>query len=314
MNITLRQITVFQAVARHLNYTLAADDLHVTQPAVSMQVKQLEDTLELPLFEQVGKRIYLTEAGRELYRSSRRITESLDEAIDVIQSLKGVRGGLLKLSVATTANHFATRLLAGFVERYPGVSFSLDVTNRETLLSQLANNERDLVIMGQPPATADLLAVPFLRNPLVMIAPPSHPLVGQRQIPLERLVDACFVLREPGSGTRSAAERFFAEHDLVLSPGMEMSSNEAIKQAVEASLGLAVVSLHTLEVELQVHRLAILDVQGFPIERHWFLAQRHGKRLSPVAAAFREFVLGEAKTYVSLPVQEMYRETQATTG
>ncbi|MEJ2346010.1 MAG: LysR family transcriptional regulator [Gammaproteobacteria bacterium] len=303
MHVTLRQLQVFEAVARHLNFTRAAEELHLSQPAVSMQVRQFEDAVGLPLFEQLGKRIYLTDAGREMFGYSRSIARLLTEADEVMEQLKGVRRGHLTVSVASTANYFATRLLAAFVQRNPSITFSLDVTNRETLLRQLENNERDVVIMGRPPQGLDLAADPFMENPLVIVAPPGHPLVTERAIPLERLQSETFVVREQGSGTRIAMERFFAERGVTLTTGMEMSSNEAIKQAVEAGLGLGIVSMHTMELELETRRLVVLDVQAFPIPRHWYVVHRQGKRLSPVAQAFKNFVLEEAPRFTSLSRQ-----------
>jgi len=296
MNITIRQLQVFEAVARHMGFTRAAEELHLTQPAVSMQVKQLEEQVGLPLFEQVGKKIFLTEAGREMYHYSKVIASQLAEAEAVIESLKGVQRGRLDVSVASTANHFGTKLLAAFSRAHPSVTIKLDVTNRETLLRQLADNEKDLVIMGRPPEGLDLEAEPFMDNPLVMVAHARHPLVGQKQIPVQRLAQETFVVRESGSGTRIAMERFFESHGLPFAPGMEMSSNEAIKQAVEAGLGLAVVSIHTIELELESKRLAVLDVEDFPIMRHWYLVHPRSKRLSPVTQAFRQFVLHDAQT------------------
>ncbi len=301
MNVTLRQLSVFESVARHLSFTRAAEELFLTQPAVSMQIKQLEENVGLPLFEQLGKKIFLTEAGRELYHYSRVIAQQLAEAEAVLEDLKGVTRGRLDISVASTANYFATRLLAAFVHRYEGISFSLDVTNRETLLRQLESNERDLVIMGKPPEGMDLATEAFMENPLVVIAAPDHPLAKERKIPLARLQEETFVVRERGSGTRIAMERFFAEHHAKLTAGMEMTSNEAIKQAVSAGLGLGIVSIHTLALELQLGCLTVLDVEDFPILRHWYLVHRAGKRLSPVAQAFREFVLSEAKGLLHMP-------------
>jgi DNA-binding transcriptional LysR family regulator len=298
MHVTLRQLRVFEAVAHHLSYTRAAEELHLTQPAVSMQIKQLEGNVGLPLFEQLGKRIYLTEAGTELYHYSRTIAQQLAEAEEVIEALKGIKRGRLTVAVASTANYFATRLLAAFCRRFSGVSFSLDVTNREGLLAALAANEKDLVIMGRPPREMDLVAEPFMDNPLVVIAPPSHPLVGQGRIPLERVQQETFVVREPGSGTRIAMERYFNDKGVRLKTGMEMSSNEAIQRAVEVGLGLGIVSIHTLDLELETGRLVVLDVESFPILRHWYLVHHQGKRLSPVARAFRDFVFAEADTIV----------------
>jgi len=294
MHVTLRQLKVFEAVARNLSYTLAAQELHLTQPAVSMQIKQLEGNVGLPLFEQMGKKIYLTEAGLEMNHYSREISGQLDELDEVIEGLKGVERGHLSISVASTANNFGTRLLAAFTKKYPGNSFSLDGTNRETLLRQLESNEKDRVIMGRPPADMDLAVESFMDNPLVVIAPPSHPLVKEKSIPLSRLQEETFVVREAGSGTFIAMERFFNTHGIRLNTGMEMTSNEAIKQSVEAGLGLGIVSIHTLELELEAGRLVVLDIEDLPILRHWYVVHRQGKRLSPVARAFKDFVLKES--------------------
>lgn len=299
MHLTFRQLKVFEVVARLLSYTQAAKELHLSQPAVSMQIKQLEENTGLPLFEQMGKQNYLTEAGREMYHYSRSIAQQLDEIEEVMEQLKGLERGKLDISVASTANYFATRLLAAFSSRFPGTSFSLDVTNRETLLLQLEQNEKDMVIMGKPPEETELVAEAFMENPLVVIAPPDHALIGETGIPLSRLQDETFVVRESGSGTFIAMERFFAERGVTLTTGMEMTSNEAIKQAVEAGLGLGIVSIHTLELELEAGRLVVLDVDEFPILRHWYVVHRHGKRLSPVGQAFKQFVLTEANTLVA---------------
>ncbi|MDH5613368.1 MAG: LysR family transcriptional regulator [Gammaproteobacteria bacterium] len=301
MHLTLRQIEVFNAVVKHLNYTRAAEELHLSQPAVSMQIRQLEDNIGLSLFEQLGKQMFMTDAGREMYAYGRDIVDLLDEVDKVFQSIKGLGQGELSISVATTASHFATRLLAAFSKLHEGITISLDVTNRETLRRQLDNNERDLVIMGQPPEGLEVEADAFMENPLVMIAPAGHLLVGRKKIPLEHFSKESFVVRETGSGTRSAIKRFFDQHGVYFNTGIEMTSNEAIKQAVEAGLGLGIVSIHTLELELETKRLMILDVEDFPIQRYWYILQRKGKRLSPVAKAFKEFVLNEASKFIRLP-------------
>jgi DNA-binding transcriptional LysR family regulator len=294
MNVTLRQLQVFEAVARHLSFTRAAEELYLTQPAVSMQVKQLEGAVGLPLFEQLGKRIHLTEAGHAMQRYSRVVAEQLREAQQVIEELKGIEGGRLQITVASTVNYFATRLLSAFCQRYKGVHVSLDVTNRENLLRQLETNETDIVLMGQPPEELDAVAEPFMDNPLVVIAPPDHPLTRRRKIPLSELRHETFLMRERGSGTRMAMERFFSEKGIKPSSSIEMTSNEAIKQSVEAGLGLGIVSAHTVELELEVERLKILDVESFPIMRRWYVVHRRGKRLSAAATAFKDFVLSEA--------------------
>jgi DNA-binding transcriptional LysR family regulator len=301
VNITFRQLKIFEAVARHLSYTRASEELHLTQPAVSMQIKQLEHSIGLPLFEQLGKKVYLTEAGQEFNRYSTAISAQMDELGQVVDELKGLQRGRLTIAVATTANYFVPRLLATFCRQHGDVKVSLDVTNREQLLHALVENRTDLVIMGQPPAELDLVAEQFMENPLVVIAPPHHALAGERRIPLRRLHEETFLVREQGSGTRSAVERFFTANNMALSTPMEMSSNEAIKQGVEAGLGLGIVSLHTLAMELALRRLVILDVLKFPIMRYWYIVYREGKRLSQVAQAFREFVLREAGELLELP-------------
>ncbi len=294
MHVTLRQLNVFEEVARKLSYTRAAEALHLSQPAVSMQIRQLEDEVGLELFEKLGKKIQLTEAGRELFHYSQAINRQLREAEEVLESLKGLSKGRLKVAVASTVNYFAPRLLASFSQRYPGASLHLDVTNRETLVRLLNANETDLVLMGQPPESMELESEAFMNNPLVAIAPSDHPLAGMKKIPLELLGQEAFVLRESGSGTRLAMERFFSDHGMELRQSMEMTRNEAIKQSVRAGLGLSVVSMHTIELELETQRLVVLDVEGFPILRQWYLVYRKGKRLSPIAEAFRSFVLQES--------------------
>ena len=299
MHLTLRQLKVFEAVARHLNYTRAAEELHLTQPAVSMQVKQLEESLGVALFEQLGKRVHLTEAGTEVLGYARSVTQQLDELEGVLHRMKGLGGGRLRISVATTANYFIPTLLGSFSRRYPDVTVSLDVTNRETLLRQLAENTVDLVVMGQPPVEADVEAEAFMDNPLVVVAPTDHPLAKKKKIPLARLQEETFLVRESGSGTRIAMERFFNERGMKLKTGMEVGSNEAIKQSVQAGLGLGLLSRATIEQELALKRLVVLNVADFPIMRHWYVVHRQGKRLSPVAQAFRDFVLAEARRLVA---------------
>jgi DNA-binding transcriptional LysR family regulator len=302
MNITLRQLKVFEAVARHLNYTRAAEELFLSQPAVSMQIKQLEDSLGQPLFEKMGKKVYLTDAGREVYRYSQAITSQLNELQTVMEEMKGLHHGRLTLTVASTANYFVPTLLGVFNERHKGVTVDIDVTNRENLLRALTANITDFAIMGQPPEGLELEAHPFMENPLVVLASPDHPLAGQRHIPLEKLAEETFIMRERGSGTRAARERFFAERGGIhFRKTMEMNSNEAIKQAVQAGLGLGVLSIHTLEVELMLKRLVVLDVEGFPIMRHWYIVHRKGKRFSAIAQAFKDFVLTESKSLLNVP-------------
>ncbi|MEW8140125.1 MAG: LysR family transcriptional regulator [Candidatus Thiodiazotropha endolucinida] len=294
MHTTLRQMRVFTTVARRLNYTRAAQELHLSQPAVSMQVKQLEESVGLPLFEHTGKKIQLTEAGREMYQYVRTIFQTFEEMEEVLDAMKGLDTGHINIAVASTVNYFAPRLLAAFSRQYPGIDLSLDVTNRERLMGLLKDNEIDIVLMGLPPEDIELVYEPFMENPLVVIAPPGHPLQQKKKIPAERLAEEVFIMREEGSGTRLAMERFFTEQSIPLSTGMQMTRNEAIKQAVRAGMGLGVVSSHTIELEVETGRLVVLDVVGFPLQRHWYMVYRKGKRLSPPAKAFHDFVLKEA--------------------
>jgi DNA-binding transcriptional LysR family regulator len=294
--LTLRQFNVFEAVARHLSFSRAADELHLSQPAISMQVKALEQIIGQPLTEQLGKKIFLTEAGREVLHASQRITAQLNDLQTNLAQLRGLDSGQLNLAVTSTANWVATDILARFRGRHPKLAIHLDVSNRESVLGQLTANRIDLAIMGQVPDGLGLEATRVMDNPLVVIAPPGHPLADKQRISVAALADAAFLVREAGSGTRAAMARFFAAKGLEIHTSMEMSSNEAIKQAVQAGLGLGILSLQTLEMELALQRLVVLPVEDFPIMRHWYLVHRADKRLSPVAQAFKQFVLDGRQT------------------
>ena len=298
MNITLRQLKVFERVAHRLSFTRAAEELFLTQPAVSMQIKQLEDIIGLPLFERLGKKIYLTRAGETLYQLSRNVAQQLDAAEQLIEELKGTETGRLNVSVASTVHYFAIRLLAEFCQRHPKVRVLFKVTNRKGLLQDLEDNEADILLMGQPPDNQELVAESFLRNPVVIIAPAGHPLAGQRGISLMALANETFIMREMGSGTRNSVEKFLAERGVHLRVSMEMNTNGAIKQGVEEGLGLGIVSIHTLERELESGRLVVLDVESFPIMRQWFIVHRAGKRLSAVAHEFADFVRLDSHRFV----------------
>jgi DNA-binding transcriptional LysR family regulator len=294
-NATLRQLKVFESVARNLSFTRAAEELYLTQPTVSIQIKQLTDIVGLPLLEQMGKRIYLTDSGRELLKVCREIFEGLSRFEMLVSDMKGVKAGKLRLAVITTAKYFVPRLLGLFCQRFPGIDVSLKVTNRERVLQRMADNQDDIYVLGTPPEDMDIEVEPFLENPLVVLAPGNHPLAAEKNISLQRLVDEPFLIREPGSGIRLATEQFFAERGLKLKVRMELGSNEAIKQAVVGGLGVAVLSAHTLTLDHNSEELAILDVQGFPIQRHWYLAYPKDKQLSVVALAFLEFLHKESK-------------------
>jgi molybdate transport repressor ModE-like protein len=297
LKLTLRQLQILDAVARNGSFSRASAELHLSQPAVSMQIKQLEEILGLPLFEHMGKQIHLTAAGQDTLRAGRAIANELANLEQTLADQQGLKGGTLTVSAASTASVFTARLIALFRTLHPDVRVSLNVVNRETLLKHLTENSIDLALMGQPPEGYALAAQPFMDNPLVVIAATGHPLAGEKNIPLAQLVAEPLIGREQGSGTRSALEKFLTEHGYSFDAAMEMNKNEAIKQAVEAGLGLGVVSLHTVQAELASGQLCVLDVEGFPIKRQWYLVQREGKRLSPVANAFVQLVLKEAEHF-----------------
>ncbi len=292
---TLRQLKVFESVARNLSFTRAAEELHLTQPTVSIQLKQLGEIVGLPLLEQIGKRIHLTDAGRELLVVCQNIFEGLSRFEMLVSDMKGVKAGKLRLAVITTAKYFVPRLLGLFCQRYPGIEVSLKVANREQVLQRMADNQDDLYVLGQPPEHMEIKLDPFLENPLAVLASSSHPLAAEKNITLQRLVEEPFLMREPGSGTRLATERFFGERGLKLKVRMELGDNEAIKLAVAGGLGIAVLSAHAMALERAGGELVFLDVEGFPIRRHWYMAYPKDKHPSVVALAFIDFLHEKSK-------------------
>jgi len=287
---TLHQLRIFSAVARHGSFARAAEALHLSPPTLSLQVKQLSETVGQPLFEQLGKKIYLTAAGQTLAAACQDIESRIERLSQDLAALQGVERGSLKIAILTTVQYSVPKLLGGFCAAHPGIEVAMFVGNRENLLQRLGQNQDDLYIMGQPPEQMDVVCENFADNPLVLVAPPEHPLVGQRNIPPQRLVDQLFILREPGSGTRLTAEKFFASHGVVLKNRLEVGSNEAIKQTVAGGLGLAVLSATTVVSELALKELVLLDVQGFPLIRRWQVVYPTGKRLSAAATAFKAWL------------------------
>jgi DNA-binding transcriptional LysR family regulator len=301
-NVTLRQLRTFAEVARRQSFTAAAKALHLTQPAVSMQMRQLEDAAGLPLVEQLGRRIHLTDAGRELLPYAAGISDLLREAEDAMKALQGVGGGELSIAVTSTAKYFAPRLLAEFRHSHPEARLRLAVSNREAVVRELTENTVDLAVMGRPPRGLDTEAAPFAKHPIGIIAAPEHPLVGRKRLPLERLAGETFIIRERGSGTRAAMEHVFAERGFKAGETLEMSSNETIKQAVMAGMGIAFLSMHTIGLELRAGRLALLAVSGLPVMREWYVIHRRGKRLSPAAQAFKSFLLEQGAALIERAV------------
>jgi DNA-binding transcriptional LysR family regulator len=284
--LTLHQLAIFVVLARHQNMTRAAEELHMTTPALSIQIKQMAESLGTPLHEQIGRRLYLTEAGRRVEVAARDVLQRLDDLGAELAELQGLEQGILRLSIITTAKYFVPRLLGDFCRRHPGIEVALEVSNRDQCLARLKQNLDDLYIMGQAPEGYDVEAVPFMQNPLVVIAPADHPLSAEQNIPPSRLADEPFIMREQGSGTRLACERFFQQHGVTLKTRMTLGSNEAVKQAVAGGLGLAVLSQHTLSLDESSGAFAVLDVKGFPLLRQWYAVYPKGKRVSLVTEAF----------------------------
>jgi DNA-binding transcriptional LysR family regulator len=298
-HLTLRQLRIFEAAARHLHFGRAAREMHLTQPAVSIQLKQLEQHIGLPLFEQMGRRMHLTRAGEELLRHSRIVLRQLRDAEEAINTLKGTGGGELHIAVTSTAKYFAPKLLAEFRRIHPEVKVRLTVNNREALVRELSDNSVDLAVMGRAPRGLDTIAAPFARHPLAVIAAPEHPLAHKRRVTLADLGGESFLIRERGSGTRSAMERMFAAYRFQPAEMIEMSSNETIKQAVMAGMGVSFLSLHTVGLELTTRKLAVLRVTGTPVMRDWFVIHRERKRLSPAAEAFKDFLARQGAALIA---------------
>ncbi|MEY2341686.1 LysR substrate-binding domain-containing protein [Acidithiobacillus sp. IBUN Pt1247-S3] len=290
-HITLHQLRIFTVLGRHLNMTRAAAELHQTPAALSLQIKQLSEKLGTPLYEQIGKKLYLTLTGEAVERAGHDVQRRLDELVQELDAQHNLDRGLLRLSIISTAQYFAPRLVGNFCRSYPGIEVHLEIVNRDTVLERLKQNLDDIYIMGQVPNDIDGVAQPFLDNPIVVVAPANHPLAGTPHITPSRLRDEPFILREEGSGTRLTAENFFAERGMALRVRMTMSSNEAVKQLVAGGLGITVLSRNTVATEAAAGDIAILDVEGFPIMRKWHAVYRKNKQLSAVAQRFMDFLL-----------------------
>lgn len=287
---TLHQLQLFQAVVREEGFTRAAKVVHLSQPAVSIQVKRLEERVGLPLLEQVGNRTYPTEAGKAVYQASLDIHARLETLAESIDALRGEVGGTLNIIAVTSATYFLMQLVSDFLERYPSVEPRLRVTNKEAVYRSLAAHQDDVFVMGALPDGIQVEAVPFLENVLGIVAKPDHPLVGQRGIPMRALSEERVLLREEGSGSRRVLERLLATRGIQPRSTLELSGDEAVKQGVLAGLGIASLSLHKLHLDIEAGRLVVLDVEGFPLRRRWHVVTRKRRRLPRAAAAFVDFL------------------------
>ena len=293
-SLTLRQLQIFEAVVRLQGYTKAAEALHLSQPTVSMQIKKLCDTLGLPLLEQVGRSVHPTAAGRDVFVAAQDVLGGIMALEDLTSAHKGEVKGDLSLAVISSATYFMPHLLGAFLNRHPDVRPRLTITNRAKVLERLRSNQDDLLIMGQVPKEIAVEAYPFIDNEMVVVAPPNHPLLGQRNLSLDALAKERFLVREPGSGTRLAVDRLFAAHHVSIEPFMELGSAEAIKQGVLAGLGISVLSRRNIALELESGKIAILDAQPFPLVRRWYAVHLRGKKLSLAARSFLEYILTES--------------------
>jgi DNA-binding transcriptional LysR family regulator len=296
---TLRQLRIFESVARNLSFSRAAEELHLTQPAVSTQVARLEEHAGNKLFEQLGKKIFLTPAGIELLRISRLIIARFEEAEDAMAQFRGLCGGRLNVGVISAGDYFFPRLLVEFASRHPGVKLDFTVHNREGLLAHIAGNQTDLAVMVRPPTDMDVVALPFAPHPYVIVAAPTHPLAGVAGVSREQLLREPFVVREKGSDTWKSMEEGLGRDVDALRIAMEIRSTETMKQAVMAGMGISFLSAHTVSRELQSRSLVVLDVEGFPLMLNWYLVHLRDKRLLPVTQAFKDFLLEDGAALIA---------------
>ena len=286
---TLSQLFVFEAVARLGNFTRASEELYMAQPTVSVQIKKLSEAIGLTLFEQVGRKVHLTDAGRMLYEACQSLFATLHQVEAAFGDLRGLRAGRLQIAVSTTAKFLAPRLLAAFAQQHPGIDVALQIHNRRGLLDRFNANLDDLYLFANPPQKSDIVIQNILPNPLVAFARADHPLAQEKRITFERLAQEPFLMREPGSGTRMAVFKLFEQNGFNPQTRMELSDNEAIKEGILAGLGVSIMARHTYGIGAEPKELAVLDVEGMPVEAHWYFVYPLGKQPSTVARCFMDF-------------------------
>jgi LysR family transcriptional regulator, low CO2-responsive transcriptional regulator len=296
---TMRQLQIFLSAAEHSSFARAAQVLHLSPPAVSMQMRQLAESIGVDLFERHGRRVVLTRAGEMLLPYFERVARVLREAGEAFDSLKGLRHGKLRIGLVTTTRYFAPRLLVQFRREHPEIVLDVNIADRDVIIGELENHQVDLAIMGRPPSHLPMVVEAFAKHPHGIIAAADHPLVSKRLLAPRHLASEAFIAREHGSGTRHAMDQYFSAHGLKPPIVQEMTSNESIKQAVMAGMGLAFISLHTIILEHQTGHLALLDVKGLPVERAWYVLHRAESSLSPAATAFKAFVHQRGPSYMA---------------
>lgn len=295
MNITFRQLKLFLALAETGSVSSAAKAMHVTQPTASMQLKEISLSLGLPLYELIGKKIYLTDEGKELAATARSMTQTWDAFAQEIDAVKGLSRGRLRVAVVSTAKYFIPRLIGSFCKKHPAIDVSLEILNRDGVVSRMRDNLDDLYIMSMPPTDMDLVDEIFMPNPIVLIAPATSSIARQGVVELSELSKQRFILREKGSGTRAAADRFFQKKKFRPDVRLELGSNEAVKESVAGGLGLGIVSRHVLHGLEKEHGVRVVDVQGFPLPSAWHIVHSANKKLSPLAQAFKHQMLEDVE-------------------
>jgi len=308
MNVSFRQLRLFKALAETGSVTAAARVMHVTQPTASMQLRELSNSIGMPLFEFVGKKIYLTEAGKALASSAQTISQEWESLEQTISAMKGLKTGTLRISVVSTAKYFIPSLVGSFSSNYPDVDIALEVLNRDAVVARLEKNMDDMAIMTQPPANLDIEDEIFLDNPLVCIAAKDHPLTNKK-INLQQLANEYFVMREIGSGTRMSCDMFFRQTKMTPKIRLTLGSNEAIKHAVGAGLGLSIVSVHSLNEHDLKDMVSILDLDDFPIKSQWHIVTLTGRKLSPIAKIFHDHLLNKSSEISSNANQKTHSVT-----
>ncbi len=313
MSVTFRQLKLFLALTETRSITGVARKMHVSQPTVSMQLRELAESVGLPLYEIISKRLALTAAGEELAISARAMVNEWSAFEERIGEMQGLTRGQLRISVVSTAKYFIPRLLGAFCRKYPEIEVSLEVLNREGVVNRLRGNLDDCYVMSMPPTDLELEKRIFMANPLVVIAPSGHRLAQQTRLELRQLIQERFILRERGSGTRLACDAFFSAHDFKPTVRLELGSNEAIKQSVAGGMGLSVISVHALSEHYDAEALNVLNVDGFPIQSNWYSVTPLGKRLSPPASAFLEYLKAHAmdvESHKTVPPQVFESESK----
>ena len=299
-NATLRQLRVFSSVARHLSFARAAEELGLTAPAVSMQIKELETEVGLPVFDRTSRRVSLTMVGEYVLAYTQRVLGAMRDAEDMVARFRGLRTGMLDVAMVSTAEYFLPRLLARFRDEHPGVEIRLHVgNNREEVVALMREGTVELAVMGRPPRDWPSRAEPFAMHPLVLVTSVEHPFTRAENVPASALLGQDFIVREPGSGTRAALDEFMQAHQMTPRVIMQMASNEAIKQAVMAGMGISILSLHTIGLELDLRLIAAPETEGLPVMRRWHVVHTHAKTLSPAAEAFRYFMLENGEAYLA---------------